>query len=140
MSSSLDDQSGFLPVFRSGSCLEIGPKLYMEDEHICIDDIVDHLGTDANLSAPDAFYGVFDGHGGTDAAASASKNLLKFIIEDQYFPTSMEKAVRSAFVMDDHAFDYSRYLDCSSGTTVLAALIFGRFFWLSMPIADNNLL
>ncbi|KAK8968687.1 putative protein phosphatase 2C 27 [Platanthera guangdongensis] len=121
MSSSLDDQSGFLPVFRSGSCLEIWPKLYMEDEHICIDDIVDHLGTDANLSAPDAFlWGAFqfqinflgdvdlmrtwwqclgiDGHGGTDAAASASKNLLKFIIEDQYFPTSMEKAVRCAFV------------------------------------------
>ncbi|KAK8954641.1 hypothetical protein KSP39_PZI002070 [Platanthera zijinensis] len=31
LSSSLDDQSGFLPVFRFGSCSEIRPKLYMED-------------------------------------------------------------------------------------------------------------
>ncbi|KAK8940407.1 putative protein phosphatase 2C 27 [Platanthera zijinensis] len=126
LSSSLDDQSGFLPVFRSGSCSEIGPKLYMEDEHICIDDIVDHLGADADLPAPGAFYGVFDGHGGTDAAAFARKNLLRFITEDQYFPISVEKAMKSAFVMADHAFADSRYLDCSSGTTVLAALIFGR--------------
>ncbi|KAK8958136.1 putative protein phosphatase 2C 27 [Platanthera guangdongensis] len=140
LSSSLDDQTGFLPVFRSGSCLEIGLKQYMEDEHICIDYIVDHLGTDADLSAPGAFYRVFDGHGGTDAVASARKNLLKFITEDQYFPTSVEKAMRSAFVMADHAFADSRYLYCSSGTTILATLIFGRFVRLSMPIPDNNLL
>ncbi|KAK8914616.1 hypothetical protein KSP39_PZI023460 [Platanthera zijinensis] len=34
--------------------------------------------------------------------------------------------MRSVFVMDDHTFADSRYLDYSSGTTVLAALIFGR--------------
>lgn len=55
---SLNDQSGFLPVFRSGSCSEIGPKTYMEDEHICIDDILGHLGAGADLPTPAAFYGV----------------------------------------------------------------------------------
>ncbi|KAK8949197.1 putative protein phosphatase 2C 27 [Platanthera zijinensis] len=112
----------------------------MEDEHICIDDIVDHLRADADLQAPGSFYGVLDGHGGTDAAASACKNLLKFLTEDQYLPTSVEKAMRSAFFMADHVFVDSRYLDCSFGTTILAALIFGRFVRLSMPIANNNLL
>ncbi|KAK8946783.1 putative protein phosphatase 2C 27 [Platanthera zijinensis] len=98
----------------------------MEDEHICIDDIVDHLGADEELPGLVAFYGVFDGHGGTDVAASVHKNLLMFITEDQYFPTSVEKSMRSAFVIVDHTFADSRYLDYSSGTTVLAALIFGR--------------
>ncbi|KAL9145429.1 hypothetical protein ABFS82_13G041800 [Erythranthe guttata] len=31
--------SNYLPVFRSGSCAEKGPKPYMEDEHICIDNL-----------------------------------------------------------------------------------------------------
>ncbi|KAK8948356.1 putative protein phosphatase 2C 27 [Platanthera zijinensis] len=140
MSSSLDDQSRFLLVFQSGSFSEIGPKLYMEDEHICIDDIVDHLGAEADLPAFSAFYGVFDGHGGTNAVASVCKNLLKFITKDQFFPTSMENVMRSAFIMADHAFADSRYLDCSSGITVVAALIFGRFVRLSVLIDDKNLL
>ncbi|KAK8957889.1 putative protein phosphatase 2C 27 [Platanthera zijinensis] len=57
LSSSLDDQSGFLPVFQYGSYTEIGPKLYMEDEHIFIDDIVDHLGANSDLPVHGAFYG-----------------------------------------------------------------------------------
>lgn len=30
----------------------------MEDEHVCIDDLVEHLGATANLTSPGAFYGV----------------------------------------------------------------------------------
>lgn len=30
----------------------------MEDEHICIDDLLEHLGATANLTYPGAFYGV----------------------------------------------------------------------------------
>lgn len=52
--------SGFLPVFRSGSCAEKGVKQYMEDEHICIDDLVEELGAGAPSIFPPAgaFYGV----------------------------------------------------------------------------------
>lgn len=46
--------SGFLPVFRSGSYSDIGPKPYMEDEHICIDNLRDYVV----LLSPGAFYGV----------------------------------------------------------------------------------
>lgn len=53
-----DEKSNFLPVFRSGSCAEGGPKQYMEDEHVCIDDLIEHLGAISNLPTPGAFYGV----------------------------------------------------------------------------------
>lgn len=56
--SSSDEKNEFLPVLRSGSCAEIGPKQYMEDEHICIDDLIGHLGTTAEFPSPGAFYGV----------------------------------------------------------------------------------
>ncbi|KAJ4966164.1 hypothetical protein NE237_018013 [Protea cynaroides] len=127
-----DGKSGLLPVFRSGSCSEIGPKQYMEDEHTCIDNLAKHLGVDLKFPSPGAFYGVFDGHGGSDAASFIRKNILKFIIEDSHFPLSMEKAIKSAFVRLDHAFADAPTLDSSSGTTALTAIIFGR----SMLIAN----
>lgn len=119
-------QSGFLPLFRSGSCSEIGPKTRMEDEHICIDNLVSHLGSPTNFPSPGAFYGVFDGHGGTDASCFVRNNILKYIINDNHFPVSVHKAVKSAFIRADHALADSPSLDRSSGTTALAALIFGR--------------
>lgn len=53
-----DEKSDFLPVFRSGSCAERGPKQYMEDEHICIDNLIEHLGATSDFPSPGAFYGV----------------------------------------------------------------------------------
>ncbi|XP_072988001.1 probable protein phosphatase 2C 47 isoform X1 [Typha latifolia] len=126
LTSPQEGQSGFLPVFRSGSCSEIGPKKYMEDEHICVDNLVEYLGGPKDFPAPGAFYGVFDGHGGKDAASFVRMNIVKFISEDSHFPSSMEKAMKSAFTKADHALADSRSLDRSSGTTALVALIFGR--------------
>ncbi|KAJ6800317.1 putative protein phosphatase 2C 47 [Iris pallida] len=126
LTSPSDGKSGFLPVFRSGSCSEIGPKSYMEDEHICVDNLVSHLGATWDFLSPGAFYGVFDGHGGTDAASFVRKNILKLILDDSHFPSSVEKAIKSAFVKADHALADSSSLDRSSGTTALTALIFGR--------------
>lgn len=119
-------KSNFLPVFRSGSYCEIGPKQYMEDEHIRIDNLLEHLGDDAEVPSPGAFYGVFDGHGGLDAASFIRKNILKFILEDSHFPSCVENAVKSAFVKADHAFADAHNLDRSSGTTALIALVFER--------------
>lgn len=48
----------FIPIFRSGSCSEIGAKPYMEDEHICIDNLLEHLGSASEFPSPGAFYGV----------------------------------------------------------------------------------
>uniref|UniRef100_A0A1D1ZKF0 protein-serine/threonine phosphatase n=1 Tax=Anthurium amnicola TaxID=1678845 RepID=A0A1D1ZKF0_9ARAE len=125
LKSPADGKSHFLPVFRSGSWSEIGPKPHMEDEHSCIDNLLEHLGSPVDFPSPGAFYGVFDGHGGTDAASFIQKNILKFIIQDSHFPASVENAIRSAFVKADHAFADAQSLDSSSGTTALTALIFG---------------
>lgn len=48
----------FLPIFRSGSCSVKGPKQYMEDEFICVDNICDHVNSTANNVPSGAFYGV----------------------------------------------------------------------------------
>ncbi|URD95472.1 phosphatase 2C [Musa troglodytarum] len=119
-------QTGFWPEFRSGCCSEIGPKPHMEDEHICIDNLVEYLRASTNFPSPGAFYGVFDGHGGIDAACFVRNNILKYIIEDVYFPASVEKAIKNAFIKVDHALADSRSLDRSSGTTALTALILER--------------
>ncbi|KAK9748472.1 hypothetical protein RND81_02G059900 [Saponaria officinalis] len=121
-----DGNSGFQPVFRSGSCAERGPKQYMEDEHVCIDNLPRHLHAPDNFPSHGAFYGVFDGHGGTDAASFVCNNILKYIVEDPHFPSCAEKAIRSAFVKADYAFADSSALDISSGTTALTVLIFER--------------
>ncbi|KAH6803705.1 Protein phosphatase 2C family protein [Perilla frutescens var. frutescens] len=119
--------SGFQPTFRSGSCSEIGPKQYMEDEFICVDDLFQHLGTTTNgFQSPGAFYGVFDGHGGSDAASFTRKNILKFITEDSHFPNGVKRALKNAFVKADHALADAKNLDRSSGTTALIALVLGR--------------
>ncbi|XP_074581933.1 putative protein phosphatase 2C 27 [Curcuma longa] len=119
-------QTAFLPVFRSGSCSEIGPKSSMEDEHICIDNLVTHLGAPVNFPSPGAFYGVFDGHGGSDAACFVKNNILKYVIDDKEFPANVDRALKSAFLKADLALADSPSLDRSSGTTALTALIFGR--------------
>lgn len=36
----------------------MGPKPYMEDEHVCIDNLIEYLGASVKFSSPGAFYGV----------------------------------------------------------------------------------
>ncbi|CAA0836800.1 Probable protein phosphatase 2C 47 [Striga hermonthica] len=125
--SSSGKDSEYSPIFRSGSCSEMGPKPYMEDEFICVDNLSEHLGSSANgFTSPGAFYGVFDGHGGTDAASFTKKNILNFIVEDLDFPHGMKRALKNAFVKADHALADAKNLDRSSGTTALTALMLGR--------------
>lgn len=122
----IDGKSEYMPIIRSGSCAEKGPKEYMEDEHICIDNLLQHLDRTDGLPSLGAFYGVFDGHGGTDAASYVRKNILKFIIEDPQFPICLKKAIRNAYMKADQAFAENTTLDISSGTTALTTFIFGR--------------
>lgn len=52
------DEMQFVPCIRSGSFADIGPRRYMEDEHIRIDDLSSHLGSLFQFPQPSAFYGV----------------------------------------------------------------------------------
>ncbi|KAK6916823.1 PPM-type phosphatase-like domain, partial [Dillenia turbinata] len=101
----------------------VGRKPYMEDEFISIDNLLVHLGTTVQVPSPAAFYGVFDGHGGSDAASLIRSNILSFITENSHFPTCVEKAIHTAAKI---SFANTTSLDSSSGTTILTTLIFGR--------------
>jgi protein phosphatase 2C family protein 2/3 len=94
----------------------------MEDEHICIDDIAGYLDNPRLESM--AFYGVFDGHGGSEAVTYVKENLLDFILQDDDFPDGgLEKAIRNAFMKADGALAEA---DMSSGTTALVAMVSGK--------------
>ncbi|KAF8080904.1 hypothetical protein N665_0915s0004 [Sinapis alba] len=127
----------YVPTIRSGSYADIGPKRNMEDEHICVDDLSSQVGCLSELPNPSAFYAVFDGHGGSEAATYLKQNAIRLFFEDDKFPQTSEvnsvyveevkSSLRNAFLQADLALAAE---DCSisssSGTTALAALISGR--------------
>ncbi|KAH7666569.1 Protein phosphatase 2c-like 2/3 protein [Dioscorea alata] len=126
----------FVPAIRSGSFADIGPRRYMEDEHIRIDDLSAHLGSLLRCPTPSAFYGVFDGHGGPDAAVYIKRHAIKLLFEDADFPQALqaddvflgevENSVRKSYLDADLALADDCTINKSSGTTVLTALVFGR--------------
>eukprot|EP00252_Welwitschia_mirabilis_P000791 TRINITY_DN1075_c0_g2_i1.p1 TRINITY_DN1075_c0_g2~~TRINITY_DN1075_c0_g2_i1.p1 ORF type:complete len:377 (-),score=84.74 TRINITY_DN1075_c0_g2_i1:398-1528(-) len=131
----------FVPIIRSGSFAVIGHRNKMEDEHICIDDLSEHFGSNFEGPKPNAFYGVFDGHGGAAAAAFARDHLLKYIVEDsEFLPVlkqdvnfnmAAEKALKNAFMEADLALAEDNDVDSWCGTTVLTALILGRCLFVA---------
>uniref|UniRef100_A0A2P2LNN7 protein-serine/threonine phosphatase n=1 Tax=Rhizophora mucronata TaxID=61149 RepID=A0A2P2LNN7_RHIMU len=131
----------FVPDIRSGSFADIGPRRYMEDEHIRIDDLSAHMGPLLTFPEPSAFYGVFDGHGGSEAAAYIRKNVMRLLFEGVHFPQrsevdnifleDVEKCLRRAFLLADQALADDCSVSSSSGTTALIAFIFGSLLMVA---------
>ncbi|TVU21299.1 hypothetical protein EJB05_30927 [Eragrostis curvula] len=123
----------FVPIIRSGSFADIGPRRDMEDEHIRVDDLSSHLGS---LLMPSAFYGVFDGHGGSDAATYMKQHAMRIFFEDAEFPQAslvdemftecVENLIFKAFLRADLALADDSIINRSAGTTALTALVLGR--------------
>ncbi|KAM3208099.1 hypothetical protein ACQJBY_063040 [Aegilops geniculata] len=120
--------ANFLPNVRSGGWSDIGSRQYMEDTHVCIADLAKNFGYPTVDKEVVSFYGVFDGHGGKDAAHFVRDNLPRVIVEDADFPLELEKVVSRSFVHIDSQFadKCSHQRALSSGTTALTAMIFGR--------------
>ncbi|CAI9100939.1 OLC1v1038130C1 [Oldenlandia corymbosa var. corymbosa] len=100
----------------------------MEDTHICIEDLAENFGHKNIGEEAISLYGVFDGHGGKEAAQFVRDQLPRVIVEDADFPLELEKVVKRSFVKTDAAFANSCSVETSlsSGTTALTAMIFGR--------------
>ncbi|KAG9149080.1 hypothetical protein Leryth_010687 [Lithospermum erythrorhizon] len=117
----------YVPSLRSGAWADRGSRSSMEDVYICADNFMHDYGLKDSSEGPSAFYGVFDGHGGKHAADFACHHLPRFIVQDEEFPSELERAIATAFVQTDHAFAEACTLDTglASGTTALAALVIG---------------
>ncbi|KAJ0034336.1 hypothetical protein Pint_24269 [Pistacia integerrima] len=85
---------------------------------------------------PSAFYAVFDGHGGPEAAVFIKNNAMKLYFEDADLPlisdiddvflAELENSHRRAFLQADHALAHECSVGSTCGTTALTALVLGR--------------
>ncbi|XP_055543005.1 protein phosphatase 1F-like [Wyeomyia smithii] len=93
----------------------------MEDRHICISDFNGMFNK--NDSEPTSFYGVFDGHGGQDAAVYTAAHLCYNIAKSLKYPTNITGAIKDAFKTTDDAFiGKSEKHELSSGTTAIVCI------------------
>ena len=113
------------PEPRWGVAEEIGARQSLEDANLCAE-----LGEQPNHPpGPAAFYAVFDGHGGADAAAFAREHLLGSVTAQAGWAADVPASLRAAFQATDEAL---RGAVCGScGTTALAALLLGRTLWVA---------
>lgn len=74
----------------------------MEDRMV----FIPKLHTLYNVQAPHeaAYYAIFDGHGGPDAATYAVSHLHQFMVESSHYPQDVEKAMREAYAKTDNFF------------------------------------
>lgn len=74
----------------------------MEDRHVCLPDFNELFQT--RDTEPTAFYGVYDGHGGQDAAIFAASHLHYYIAQSQHYPHDMAQAFQDGFLKTDRLF------------------------------------
>jgi len=94
----------------------------MEDAHLVVPSVAEKFGLPEAIDC--AFFSVFDGHGGIEAARFAKCNLLQNIIYSEEFSESFEEAIRKGCAKTDHDFvEWALQNNVYSGTTVIAAIL-----------------
>ncbi|KAL7041952.1 hypothetical protein ACKWTF_000968 [Chironomus riparius] len=93
----------------------------MEDKHVIIDDFNGYFNTQD--TEPTFYYGIFDGHSGSDAATYANSHLNYNISVHPSYPSDIKKAMSAAFLVTDIEFlKKANAENLNSGTTALCAI------------------
>ncbi|XP_050714608.1 proteoglycan 4-like isoform X3 [Eriocheir sinensis] len=94
----------------------------MEDRHVIIHDLSTLYGL--NFKQPHAYYGVFDGHAGIDAAVYSAAHLHQYMIQNPQYETNPEAALKHAFHITDTNFIKKASKEkLKGGTTAVVALV-----------------
>ncbi|XP_058897280.1 protein phosphatase 1F [Kogia breviceps] len=97
----------------------------MEDRHVCLPAFNMLFGLSDSVDR--AYFAVFDGHGGVDAARYASVHVHAVTAHRPELPTDPAGALRAAFCCTDEMFLWkARRERLQSGTTGVCALITGN--------------
>eukprot|EP00163_Fabomonas_tropica_P026076 TRINITY_DN4654_c0_g1_i1.p1 TRINITY_DN4654_c0_g1~~TRINITY_DN4654_c0_g1_i1.p1 ORF type:complete len:343 (+),score=70.38 TRINITY_DN4654_c0_g1_i1:1446-2474(+) len=113
-----------------------GKRKTMEDEH-CAIPVIPRRGSDVSDRSEGgsakpgpqtrAFFGVYDGHGGSRAAEFVSAHLHEFIFESPAFKTDPQEAMRQGIAKVEEKFlDLAVESELADGTTATVALIHGN--------------
>ena len=99
----------------------------MEDRHVVLHDLKAYLPSNLQDKVDSeehvSYYGVFDGHAGTDAAAHAAAHLHELVVASASYPSDPVGAFSEAFVKCDAEFVNKSK---KSGTTAICSLIKGE--------------
>eukprot|EP01130_Rhizamoeba_saxonica_P017309 TRINITY_DN834_c0_g1_i2.p1 TRINITY_DN834_c0_g1~~TRINITY_DN834_c0_g1_i2.p1 ORF type:complete len:294 (-),score=88.71 TRINITY_DN834_c0_g1_i2:67-948(-) len=102
-----------------------GRRSTMEDTHKCIDDVIES-NSDATFPFQNlSYFGVFDGHGGTEAAILLEQHLHKNLFKnEQFISGNVETAINEGFEETDN-FIISEAIanDWTNGSTGVISII-----------------
>eukprot|EP00873_Tetraselmis_striata_P011642 jgi/Tetstr1/431906/TSEL_021395.t1 len=119
-----------LKCVRGGMASSPGCRSYMEDRQVAVLDLAPQMPNYDAAEFPQtrAYFAVFDGHGGSDAAQFTADHLLANILADASFPDQLERVLTGAIAKTDQVFEQQWAAGdlADSGTTALAAVLWGR--------------
>lgn len=100
-------------------CAKQGKRDYMEDRHCSVAPLPGALNSGCS------FFGVYDGHGGDEAAEYCSKNLSEFLVRNSKLRENPGAALLKAYEKADKKFcAIANKKDIAAGTTAVSALVF----------------
>lgn len=118
-------------VVRSGEHHIKGRRSEMEDAHVNFDALEaedEYKDLVEKFSGPRAFYGIYDGHNGAQAAEYLAEKLHhSFVISDTFQTGDFKEALRSTFVeVDDRFCEAAKEKKTQDGSTAAVCVIIGN--------------
>lgn len=120
-------------TLESGFSEAQGRRDTMEDAHVVFDDIlaVENIGITSVPGSRVSFYGVYDGHGGVDAAKMVQDELHKNVVSKAAFAKGdIETAIQEGFAeTDEHIVEKSNTDGWMNGSTgVVGVLVDSKLY------------